>query len=44
MLACKTDFWYDLTIKLQKEGYVLVYEVVASTMSGGVYRRRKNGQ
>jgi len=32
ILACETDFWYGLTVKLQKEGYVLVYEVVASTM------------
>ena len=29
----ETDFGYGLTVRLQKEGYVLHYQVIASTVS-----------
>jgi len=32
ILAMETDFWYSMIVKLQKEGYVLSYTVVATTM------------
>ncbi|MDP4208543.1 MAG: hypothetical protein Q8928_06990 [Bacteroidota bacterium] len=33
VLGMETDFWYGLTVKLMKEGYVFYYEVLASTMN-----------
>lgn len=33
ILSMETDYWYGLTVKLQKEGYVLSYSVVAITMN-----------
>jgi len=32
IMASETDFWYSMRVKLQKEGYVLVYEVKAVTL------------
>ena len=31
-LGMETDFWYSLTVKLTKDGYVLCYNVLATTM------------
>lgn len=33
VLGMETDFWYGLTVKLTKEGYVLCYNVLATTMN-----------